>query len=98
MERLHGAHAGDFNKMISGVFKPYMPLYLKLESAHMSDLVKKLIAEETWGAQPAQSEDGDDEEDEQQASLVKKSLSFGFRVLRCCLLLMMSASCAFALL
>jgi vacuolar protein sorting-associated protein 53 len=39
----------DFTRAISRVFRPYMPLYLKLERAHLSDLVRKLLAEETWG-------------------------------------------------
>ena len=38
-----------FDKIISRVFKPYMSLYLKLERAHMADLVKSLLAAETWG-------------------------------------------------
>jgi hypothetical protein len=67
VERLHSAKSGDFSRMISGVFKPYMPLYLKLERAHMADLVKKLIQEETWGARSnAGAEEGEDDEEEQQ--------------------------------
>ena len=38
-----------FDKIISRVFKPYMSLYLKLERACMADLVKSLLAAETWG-------------------------------------------------
>jgi hypothetical protein len=70
VERLHGARSGDFSKMISGVFKPYMPLYLKLERAHMADLIKKVIQEETWGARHhVGAEEGEDDDDEQQASV-----------------------------
>ena len=61
-QRLHGARGGDFSRMISGVFKPYMPLYLKLETAHMVDLVKKLVSEETWGPNPYTEEDADDDD------------------------------------
>ena len=61
-QRLHGARGGDFSRMISGVFKPYMPLYLKLETAHMVDLVKKLVSEETWGPNPQVEEDADDDD------------------------------------
>jgi hypothetical protein len=42
-----------FDKIISRIFKPYMSLYLKLERAHMVDLVKNLLAGETWGHRAA---------------------------------------------
>lgn len=61
-EKLHGACGGIFRKMISSVFKPYMPLYLRLESAHMSDLVKKLVAEETWGLRPEGGEEVEEDD------------------------------------
>ena len=32
-----------FDRIISRIFKPYMSLYLKLERAHMVDLVKRLL-------------------------------------------------------
>ncbi|EKX52319.1 vacuolar protein sorting 53 [Guillardia theta CCMP2712] len=39
-----------FDRIISRVFKPYMSLFLKLERAHMADLVKSLLSKEDWGA------------------------------------------------
>lgn len=37
-----------FDKFVSGVFEPFMSLYLKLEEKNMRTLVDKLLREESW--------------------------------------------------
>jgi len=55
--------------MISRVFKPYMSLYLKLERAHLVELVRSLLAEEKWGQDTEGDGDEDEEEDDENPVL-----------------------------